>query len=80
MSFREILASLATAPAERFGKSNRLGQIAAGLQADPFGSHRVVQSFLVVKKKRRKRNHSRLNAFPSYPLRRSSALKAMLCR
>ncbi len=34
MSFRQILASLTTAPAERFGDSNRLGRIAAGLQAD----------------------------------------------
>ncbi len=33
MSFRQILASLTTAPAERFGES-RLGRIAAGLQAD----------------------------------------------
>lgn len=34
MSFRQILASLTTAPAERFGESQRLGRIAAGLQAD----------------------------------------------
>lgn len=34
MSFRQILASLTTAPAERFGESGRLGRIAAGLQAD----------------------------------------------
>lgn len=34
MSFRQILASLTTAPAERFGESNRLGRIAAGYQAD----------------------------------------------
>ena len=34
MSFRQILASLTTAPAERFGESRRLGRIAAGLQAD----------------------------------------------
>ena len=34
MSFREILGSLTTAPAERFGDSARLGRIAPGLQAD----------------------------------------------
>jgi imidazolonepropionase-like amidohydrolase len=34
MSFRNILASLTTAPAERFGESKRLGRVAAGLQAD----------------------------------------------
>lgn len=34
MSFRQILASLTIAPAERFGESNRLGRIASGLQAD----------------------------------------------
>ena len=34
MSFRQILASLTTAPAEQFGESNQLGRIAAGLQAD----------------------------------------------
>ncbi|HYR89831.1 MAG TPA: amidohydrolase family protein [Terriglobia bacterium] len=34
MSFRPILASLTTAPAERFGQSKQLGRIAAGLQAD----------------------------------------------
>jgi imidazolonepropionase-like amidohydrolase len=34
MSFRQILASLTTAPAERFGESARRGRIAAGLQAD----------------------------------------------
>jgi len=34
MSFRDILASLTTAPAERFGESARLGRIAPGLQAD----------------------------------------------
>ena len=34
MSFRQILASLTTAPAERFGESKQLGRIAAGLQAD----------------------------------------------
>ncbi len=34
MSFRQILASLTTAPAERFGESSQLGRIAAGLQAD----------------------------------------------
>jgi imidazolonepropionase-like amidohydrolase len=34
MSFREILASLTTAPAERFGESKQSGRIAAGLQAD----------------------------------------------
>jgi imidazolonepropionase-like amidohydrolase len=34
MSFRQILASLTTAPAERFGQSGQLGRIAAGFQAD----------------------------------------------
>ena len=34
MSFRQILASLTTAPAERFGESKQLGQVTAGLQAD----------------------------------------------
>jgi imidazolonepropionase-like amidohydrolase len=34
MTFRQILASLTTAPAERFGESKRLGRVAAGLQAD----------------------------------------------
>jgi len=34
MSFRQILASLTTAPAERFGESTHLGRIATGLQAD----------------------------------------------
>jgi imidazolonepropionase-like amidohydrolase len=34
MSHRQILASLTTAPAERFGESARLGRIAAGLTAD----------------------------------------------
>jgi imidazolonepropionase-like amidohydrolase len=34
MSLRQILASLTTAPAERFGESDRRGRIAAGLQAD----------------------------------------------
>jgi len=34
MSFRQILASLTTAPAERFGESARRGRIAPGLQAD----------------------------------------------
>jgi imidazolonepropionase-like amidohydrolase len=34
MTFRQILASLTTAPAERFGESQRLGRIAPGLQAD----------------------------------------------
>jgi imidazolonepropionase-like amidohydrolase len=34
MSFRQILASLTTAPAERFGESGRLGRIAVGLSAD----------------------------------------------
>src|SRR2546427_7010665 len=35
MGFRQILASLTTAPAERFGESTRPGRIAAGLHADP---------------------------------------------
>jgi imidazolonepropionase-like amidohydrolase len=34
MSFRQILASLTTTPAERFGETDRLGRIAAGRQAD----------------------------------------------
>lgn len=34
MSFRQILASLTTAPAERFGESARLGRIARGFTAD----------------------------------------------
>jgi imidazolonepropionase-like amidohydrolase len=34
MSFRQILASMTTAPAERFGESKQLGQIAVGFQAD----------------------------------------------
>jgi imidazolonepropionase-like amidohydrolase len=34
MDFRQILASLTTAPADRFGKSESLGRVAAGLQAD----------------------------------------------
>jgi imidazolonepropionase-like amidohydrolase len=34
MSFRQILASLTTAPAERFGESKQLGRIAAGFTAD----------------------------------------------
>jgi imidazolonepropionase-like amidohydrolase len=34
MSFRQILASLTTAPAERFAESARLGRIAVGLAAD----------------------------------------------
>ena len=34
MSFRQILASLTTTPAERFGESSRLGRIATGLEAD----------------------------------------------
>jgi imidazolonepropionase-like amidohydrolase len=34
MSFSQILASLTTAPAERFGESQTLGRIAPGFQAD----------------------------------------------
>ena len=34
MSFPQILASLTTAPAERFGQSKQLGRVAAGFQAD----------------------------------------------
>jgi Amidohydrolase family len=34
MSFRQILASLTTAPAERFGASKQLGRIATGFAAD----------------------------------------------
>jgi imidazolonepropionase-like amidohydrolase len=34
MDFRQILASLTTAPSERFGESKRLGRIAAGVTAD----------------------------------------------
>ena len=34
MSFRQILASLTVAPAERFGESKRLGRVAPGMDAD----------------------------------------------
>lgn len=34
MTFPQILASLTTAPAERFGESGRLGRVAVGLEAD----------------------------------------------
>lgn len=34
MNFRQILASLTTAPAERFGDASRLGRIAEGFEAD----------------------------------------------
>jgi imidazolonepropionase-like amidohydrolase len=34
MTFPQILASVTTAPAERFGDANKLGRIAAGFQAD----------------------------------------------
>jgi imidazolonepropionase-like amidohydrolase len=34
MSFRQILASLTTAPAQRFGDAEKLGRVAAGFQAD----------------------------------------------
>ncbi len=34
MTFRQILASLTTAPAEKFGESGRLGRIVPGLVAD----------------------------------------------
>src|SRR5206468_726999 len=34
MSFDQILASLTTSPADRFGESNKLGRIAEGLEAD----------------------------------------------
>ena len=34
MSFQQILASLTTVPAERFGASDRVGRVAPGLQAD----------------------------------------------
>jgi len=34
MSFRQILASLTTNPAERFGISNRTGRIAPNMEAD----------------------------------------------
>ena len=34
MTFRQILASLTTAPAEKFGESARLGRVAPGLAAD----------------------------------------------
>ncbi len=34
MTFRQILTSLTTAPAEKFGDSSRLGRIAPGLVAD----------------------------------------------
>ncbi len=34
MTFRQILAALTTAPADKFGESARLGRIAPGLTAD----------------------------------------------
>jgi len=34
MSFYQILASLTTTPAERFGESHKLGRIAQGFEAD----------------------------------------------
>ena len=34
MTFGQILGSLTTAPAERFGESKRQGRVAAGFQAD----------------------------------------------
>ena len=34
MTFRQILGSLTTAPAERFGDAKRLGRIAVGFDAD----------------------------------------------
>ena len=34
MSFSQVLASLTTAPAQRFGESKRLGRVAPGFQAD----------------------------------------------
>jgi len=34
MTFRDILAALTTAPADRFGQSAELGRVAPGLQAD----------------------------------------------
>ena len=34
MTFPQVLASLTTAPAERFGDANKLGRLAPGLQAD----------------------------------------------
>lgn len=34
MRFQDILASLTTAPAERFGKSRRAGRVAPGMEAD----------------------------------------------
>jgi len=34
MSFRQILAALTTAPAERLGEAKQLGRIASGLDAD----------------------------------------------
>jgi imidazolonepropionase-like amidohydrolase len=34
LSFRQILASLTTAPSAQFGDSERLGRIAVGLDAD----------------------------------------------
>jgi imidazolonepropionase-like amidohydrolase len=34
MTFPQILASLTTSPAERFGDTSKLGRVAAGLQAD----------------------------------------------
>jgi imidazolonepropionase-like amidohydrolase len=34
MSFRQILASLTTEPAQRFGQAEHVGRVAAGMQAD----------------------------------------------
>jgi imidazolonepropionase-like amidohydrolase len=34
MTFRQVLASLTTGPAERFGQSKQLGRVATGFQAD----------------------------------------------
>jgi imidazolonepropionase-like amidohydrolase len=34
MTFPQILASLTTEPAKRFGRSKRIGQVAAGFEAD----------------------------------------------
>jgi imidazolonepropionase-like amidohydrolase len=39
MTFPQILASLTTNPAERFGDANKRGRIAAGLQADLAAFH-----------------------------------------
>jgi imidazolonepropionase-like amidohydrolase len=53
MTVRQILASLTTAPAEKFGDSARLGRVAPGLTADLVVLHgdpsRDVRAFAAVR-------------------------------